>query len=102
MDNSGRSTLYSAAGHGSPRLVRMLIKAGASLDLRNDDGWTALHHAAEHDKSDAAKILIEAGADVSARDNKGRTPLDVARLPKSVEAIILSAGGKCNAECLGL
>ena len=52
--------------------VRLLAKAGANIDARDEDGNTALH--TPRDKNVTA-TLIELGANVNARNNNGETPL---------------------------
>lgn len=52
--------------------VRLLAKAGANINGRDEDGNTALHQP--RDKNVTA-ALIELGADVNARNNDGNTPL---------------------------
>jgi ankyrin repeat protein len=62
--------------------VRLLAKAGASINAQWEDGNTALHKP--RDKNVTA-ALIELGADVNARNNDGDTPLfttdDVESIP---------------------
>jgi hypothetical protein len=56
------------------RIVRMLIAAGADLNLRNDEGLTVLMSAVDEDRV-LFKLLLAAGADVNAKDKNGTTVL---------------------------
>jgi len=57
-------------------LVKTLLKAGASVHLKNDDGWTVLHWAASsRSPVSILRLLIRAGADVNAVNEEGRSPL---------------------------
>jgi uncharacterized protein len=56
-----------------------LLKAGAGIDVRDNNGRTALHYAAAAGYTDVAKLLAERGADINAKDVDGVTPVDAAR-----------------------
>ena len=58
-------------------LVRVLIKAGAYVNVRHGRfEFTPLHFATRGLEKDIAKELIESGAYVNAKDYRGQTPLD--------------------------
>lgn len=59
-------------------LLRCLLKAGASVNVRDADGDTPLMQAAAWGKTEALSMLLAAGADASLRNNDGRTALDLA------------------------
>lgn len=76
---SGRmSALLYAARDGQTESARMLVTAGAKLELAEYNGITALLMAIGNDHHDIAQLLIEAGANVKAADWYGREPLWVA------------------------
>ncbi len=56
----------------------MLIKGGANVHEKDNDGMTALHWAAVAHRPDVIKPLIEGGAEVNAVDRFGYTPLQYA------------------------
>ncbi|MDI5968816.1 ankyrin repeat domain-containing protein [Streptomyces sp. SL13] len=59
-----------------PRIVRVLVAAGADPDLRAPGDETPLHWAASSDDTDVAAALLDAGADIEAPDGSIGTPLD--------------------------
>jgi ankyrin repeat protein len=59
--------------------VVLLIKAGANVNIKDDNGNTPIYWAAMGN-SKTLEVLIKAGANVNVKNNKGETPLDNARL----------------------
>ncbi len=57
-------------------IVDLLIKAGATVDMRNNKGETALMLALNARQYAIVDLLILAGADLGARDEEGKTALD--------------------------
>ena len=70
----GSSPLISAATFGKTEIAKLLIDAGADLNVKNNDGSTALHSAAFFCRPEIVKMLIENGADKSIINNYGATP----------------------------
>lgn len=69
-----------------PRIVEMLLKAGADVAAADDDGHTALEYVVipqrgvtPDDERNAIRMLLEAGADPNRTDHQSRTPIDHAR-----------------------
>lgn len=60
------------------KTARLLIGAGAPVDVRDEDGQTPLHHAALNGYAECAKVLLKAGADPDAMNAAGQTALDLA------------------------
>jgi len=60
-----------------PRMVPILIKAGAALDALSPEGQTALHFAVERGHIAAVQALTGAGARVDISDMGRETPLAV-------------------------
>ena len=79
-DEQGYTPLHHAS---SGAVTEVLLKAGADLSARSNDGRTALHSATQSDHKDVAEPLLEHGADVNATDEHGRTPFHVAALYRS-------------------
>jgi ankyrin repeat protein len=79
FDEEGRTALMLAARHGRRDLLRMLIAAGASFELRDDvEGFTALIHALHGEDSEAhltVSLLAAAAADPNRASADGRSPL---------------------------
>ncbi|MDE2489961.1 MAG: ankyrin repeat domain-containing protein [Elusimicrobia bacterium] len=94
---TGDTALFAAAADNrDARVVSALIKAGASVNVKDDGGMTPLMVAG---KPDIARALIKAGADVNATDKQGWTPLiyavSKAALDKTatpVVAVLVKAG----------
>ncbi|XP_043472533.1 putative ankyrin repeat protein RF_0381 [Leptopilina heterotoma] len=55
--------LHVAATFEHPRLVKLLLKAGADVNLQTEDGLTPLHFAAMSVQPAVVKFLLENGAD---------------------------------------
>lgn len=79
--------LHEAAKAGFKQIVKLLVRAGADVNLRDthgcsrktrtvvEAGWTALYWAIDAGLTDIAELLIIAGSDVNTRDFNGKTPL---------------------------
>ena len=77
--------------------VAALIQAGASVNLKTDDGLTPLHCAARNRRPGVCQLLCAAGADVEARDDVGWTPLSYAISSYDCLAVLLAAGARIDA-----
>ena len=86
-DESHIDALEFAAFYSQYKVVELLLKAGANVNNRNDEGDTSLlsavsmHHeyeeyAKEHNSHvKTVNRLIKAGANVNAQNKKGQTAL---------------------------
>lgn len=72
------SPLLEAAVSGHTRVARMLLSAGAQVDVRVGPGYTALYNAAFNGHVDALKLLLEHGAEVDVVTDDHFTPLYIA------------------------
>lgn len=64
--------LMSAARWCWPRLVRMLLDAGADPNAYDADGLLPMHHAIAGGSMDSVKLLLGAGVRLNHRDEQGR------------------------------
>ena len=77
--------LMVACRDGHANLARMLLDAGAELNLTDDDEWTALMFAASRGDAELVRMLLERGADPLRRDENGDTALQIATLTLNSE-----------------
>jgi ankyrin repeat protein len=89
--------LYATAG-GYPRIVRLLLNAGANPDMGNVHGFTPLMYGARYKNVDVCKLLLEHGANLDLQDVYGMTALMVATCVGSgaVAGRLLKAGANTN------
>ncbi|MFM6976744.1 MAG: ankyrin repeat domain-containing protein [Sphingobacteriaceae bacterium] len=70
--------LHSAIAANQNMLAKMLLEAGAEVNIKQVQGITPLHAAASHGNIELIILLLEAGADVKAKMLNGKTPGDLA------------------------
>ncbi len=70
--------LHMAAFYGRVKIVRMLIDAGADVNVQSEDGWTPLHVAAYKEELKIARMLIDAGANKDLQNDDDKLPYDLA------------------------
>lgn len=98
-DNEGCTPLHLSAGN--PVVVKLLLRAGADVNVVNDKGETALHYATDRpDSHTVAKMLIDAGADVNVIAKSGLTPLHLALMKDDLQTIrlLVSKGADVDAK----
>jgi ankyrin repeat protein len=95
--------LLTAIRDGDTIRAKALLKRGADVNARDEDGATALMHAAADSNLPVMKLLLEEGADVNATSKSGGTALlwalhDVERVKlllkhgaKGLDAALLTA-----------
>ena len=60
------------------KAAKVLLEAGADINVVNEADFTALHGAAFRGLNEVIEYLVEQGADINARDFRGRTPYRLA------------------------
>ena len=73
--NDGWSALHCAADLKHADVVKVLIDAGADIEIKDDTGHSLLHWACRSGALDVVKLLAKAGAGVRVTDNQGHTCL---------------------------
>jgi uncharacterized protein len=81
----GMTPLLYASRDGRTEIARMLIAAGAKVNLPDANKITPLLMAATNNQPDTADILIQNGAEINAADFWGRTPLWAAVEMRDIE-----------------
>ena len=79
------SDLLDSAKYGNANRVKSLIKQGANVNAKDENGWTALMWASMLGHFEIVKILVENGADINVRDKNGFTALTEATRGEYVE-----------------
>ena len=62
-DKWGQTALMLAAGRNDVECTRLLVQAGAKLNIRAKNGLTALGYASENGQTAVAEVLKRAKAD---------------------------------------
>ena len=98
-----KTALMEAATTGSPKVVKLLLDAGAEVDARDINGFTPLLHWGGRDDSiEVGRLLIKAGADVNAKNNLGETVLMSAASMGSISTaslkLFIDSGANLNAK----
>jgi len=75
---AGHTALQAASQNGHLEGLRLLLRAGADLELEDKDGDQAVHHAAFGDEPGVMEVLAAAGADLNARNKRRQTALHIA------------------------
>lgn len=81
VDRKGRSclTLAASGSSGQSECIGRLVRAGADVNERYEDGDSVLLRACRENHYQAIEPLIKAGADIHTRGPKGDTALSLAR-----------------------
>lgn len=80
-DNNGKTLLYCACQRGNLRLVRQLIKLGASPTISDDNRFTPLMASISHNYIDIVKSLLKIPQiieEINYIDHKGKSAIDYA------------------------
>ncbi|XP_068209542.1 uncharacterized protein [Palaemon carinicauda] len=67
--------LHRACHHGEDLIARLLLAAGANINMRDHVGNTPLHAAAQAGHNKVVKVLLACGAKLESISQSGMTPL---------------------------
>ena len=81
----GNTPLILASVFGQQDVAKLLIDAGAKLEIKNNERTTALFNAVFFGRPTIVKALVENGADIYATDKTGVSVIDFASAPWSRE-----------------
>ncbi|XP_044308436.1 caskin-1 isoform X1 [Varanus komodoensis] len=70
--------LHYAAWQGKKEPMKLVLKAGSSVNSPSDEGQIPLHLAAQHGHYDVSEMLLQHQSNPCILDNSGKTPLDLA------------------------
>ncbi len=70
--------IHSAVASNYDMIAKMLLEAGADVNVVQMSGATPLHSAAHNGNIELLIVLLEAGANVEAKMEDGKTPADKA------------------------
>nr|XP_061838160.1 protein phosphatase 1 regulatory subunit 27-like [Nerophis lumbriciformis] len=74
---SGMAALHEAVLTGNLDVVKLLVKYGADVHQRDEDGWTPLHMACSDGFPQIASYLLSIGASTEAENESGEKPADL-------------------------
>lgn len=86
--------LLAAARAGDVASVEQLLRQGAAVDARDEEGCTALHWAADGNHVAVMQVLLRHGANRTLCDSHGDTPLAMAQTCNHADAIAVLQQGE--------
>uniref|UniRef100_A0A8C5BC39 RING-type E3 ubiquitin transferase n=1 Tax=Gadus morhua TaxID=8049 RepID=A0A8C5BC39_GADMO len=78
IKNQGKTALQVAAHQGHLEVVKALLQASSSVEVKDEDGDTALHYTAFGNQAEIARLLLSKGANVNLLNNSMCTALQIA------------------------
>ena len=92
----GTTPLQICAWLNNLRFAKKLIKYGASINEKNEAGWTCMHICAREAHLDFTSFLIEKKANVNEGNNHQKTPLHVSSRHGKADITELLLKNKAN------
>ncbi|KAM9780487.1 protein phosphatase 1 regulatory subunit 27 [Neosynchiropus ocellatus] len=74
---AGMAALHEAVLTGNLEVVKLLVKYGADVHQRDEDGWTPLHMACSDGYPEIASYLLTMGASTEVENESGEKPADL-------------------------
>src|SRR5688500_3515390 len=101
LEHGAPLDLFAAAVLGRIERARELLAAApATVNARDEGGYTPLHLAVWNGKLQMAKLLLEHGAEMEATNERGETPLALAGIYEEQNAavidLLLARGAHCD------
>uniref|UniRef100_A0A671UWQ3 E3 ubiquitin-protein ligase MIB2 n=1 Tax=Sparus aurata TaxID=8175 RepID=A0A671UWQ3_SPAAU len=78
IKNQGKTALQVAAHQGHMEVVKALLQANGSIEVKDEDGDTALHYTAFGNQAEIARLLLSKGANINLLNNSMCTALHIA------------------------
>ncbi|KAK4449877.1 ankyrin repeat-containing domain protein [Podospora aff. communis PSN243] len=95
----GLNPLLTASILGNVPAVKLLLRAGADVEIESIEGIRPLHFACRNGHYEVVRLLLAAGARIDVKDSYGRTPFSSAAACHHIEAVnilsmLVEHGGK--------
>ncbi|XP_062440590.1 26S proteasome non-ATPase regulatory subunit 10 isoform X2 [Rhea pennata] len=78
-DHFESTPLHRAAAKGNLKMIQILLRHNASVNIQDSEGNTPLHLACDEERVDEAKLLVSHGASIHIENKEELTPLKVAK-----------------------
>ena len=77
--HKGRLLRSVSGSEGNWDIAKILIDAGADVNLQSEFGNTALHFACEEERDVLIKLLLKSGANPNIKNKNDETPIDIVK-----------------------
>lgn len=96
--NFQHTPLLEACSHKQYEVMKVLISAGANVNLPNEQGETVLFDTVRDGNADLVKIIIDANAELDLYNKFNQTPLHIATRLSEIEILklLIHAGASVN------